>query len=196
MTSVAIALPTGNTVTTEFAMSLAVLVAHPESPPVTLLNHQNASVEIARNTLVRAFLGREETHLLFIDSDMIFPADGLSRLLSHEKPVVCATYVRRHEPFEALGVGLDDIDPGATGLARMARVPTGFLLVRRDVFERAEFPWFDCPWDERASAFMSDDYFFSERARTAGYDLCCDLDLSHEMGHVGQIARTWGRVTA
>jgi hypothetical protein len=41
-----------------------------------------------RNILATNFLETDSTHLLFVDSDMVFPADLCRRLLGHDKPLI------------------------------------------------------------------------------------------------------------
>lgn len=44
-----------------------------------------------RNTIVAAFAARQEfTHLLFLDADVLLPAQGLARMLEHRKDVIGA----------------------------------------------------------------------------------------------------------
>ena len=60
--------------------------------PYTLVTVGNESlITRARNTILAAFAARPEfTHLLFLDGDVRLPADGLKRLLTHQKDVIGA----------------------------------------------------------------------------------------------------------
>ena len=59
-----------------------------------LANLMNESlITRARNELVRMFLKNTDcTHLMFIDADMYFEADAVSRLLDADRDIVCALY--------------------------------------------------------------------------------------------------------
>lgn len=46
----------------------------------------------ARNSLVKMALETNPDYLLFIDSDMLMPADALDRLISLDKDIVSALY--------------------------------------------------------------------------------------------------------
>lgn len=55
-------------------------------------------VDMARNMLVMGALERPETtHVLFLDSDMMFPRETLARLVMADKPIVSGTYFARAE---------------------------------------------------------------------------------------------------
>ncbi len=61
--------------------------------PFALMTIGNESlITRARNTILSAFHARAEfTHLLFLDGDVLLPADGLQRLLSHKRDVIGAS---------------------------------------------------------------------------------------------------------
>lgn len=133
-------------------------------------------------------LERAVDHLLFLDSDMVFPRETLRRLLAHDLDIVGATYTKRVPPYPTLGALLPDaprerIDQG---LVEMLHLPTGCLLIRASVFQDLSKPWFRFETDEEAGVIRGEDYVFCERARAAGHRVWCDLVLSHDIGHLGQ----------
>lgn len=111
---------------------------------------------LQRNALAERFLASDGTHLLFVDSDMLFPADLAEALLACGKPLVGAVYPRRALDLARLKAlaparGFDDAFalahdwnlrplPGGVavegGLARVEGLGGGFLLISRGVFER------------------------------------------------------------
>lgn len=111
----------------------------------------------ARNTLVHQFLKTDCSHMLFIDSDIVFNADDVFRMLAKNKPVLGAVYPKKNLNVEgiraaALRGETDIMRWGATmvvnfppdsegvemvdGCVRVMDAPTGFLMVQRQVFER------------------------------------------------------------
>ena len=92
----------------------------------------------ARNSLTSDFLKTECTHLLFIDSDLVFSAEQIGRLLAHGKEVIGGFYPKKMEGLvQWVCNGMDGKPtPGPDGLQELRYIGTGFLLVRRDVFER------------------------------------------------------------
>ena len=83
--SVAICFPSGDMVHADFAMSLAGMCAESGRIHTTLINTKSSIVAEARNRGVE--LAREfgATHLLFLDSDMVFPRATLQRLLARDQ---------------------------------------------------------------------------------------------------------------
>lgn len=192
---IAVCVPSGDEVKTDFFVSMAGLltVPHPGVGELMLLNPRTSLIENSRFLAVKEALRREADKVLFVDSDLTFPADALGRLLGAGKPIVGATYARRREPFGALGYGIGDVPPGATGLWRFARLPAGMLLIDAAVFSIVPRPWFVARYQSITDDYLSEDYGFCDAATAAGLEIWCDLDLSHEMGHVGQQTFTWAR---
>ena len=116
-------------------------------------------IVVQRNLLTQAFLASDCTHILYIDSDMLFPPDLAERLLACRKRLVGAVYPRRdldidklrrltvaHGFARALPLAYDwnvqllgDDVQVRDGLARVATLPGGFMLAERACFsEMAE----------------------------------------------------------
>lgn len=94
-------------------------------------------IDLARNALAAEFLASDASHLLFIDADVGFPAEALTRLVVAQKPFIAGLYPKKSlEPAWPVEFDTDYIasDP-ETGLVEAAGVPTGFLLLHRSVFE-------------------------------------------------------------
>ena len=107
-----------------------------------------AFIELNRNILVTKFLENKDfTHLFFIDGDLEFPWAGFINLILADLPVAAGVYRRRQEPEDYPGNWLNHpTEKGEDGeevlwveddnWLQCARVPTGFLCIRRDVIER------------------------------------------------------------
>lgn len=197
---VALCVPSEDSVKADFWLSWTELVATALTDRLEpiFLNARTSLIPNSRFILARDALARGADYVLFVDSDMTFPGDALRRLLGHSKPIVGATYARRREPYGVLGYAPDgaEIPPGATGLWPFARLPGGMLLIAREVFDRVPRPWFPVTYRPETDDYESEDFGFCRWAIEAGYDIWCDLDLSHELGHVGQIIHTWGKADA
>ena len=181
---IAIGIPSGDMVHTDFAMTLANFCAG-LTIPFFIANAKSSLVALGRNQCTAAAIAAKATHLLFLDTDMVFPMDTLTRLLAHDKDIVGAVYSQRNPPFHPLGV----MESGAhahvpPGLHRMQMIPTGCLLIRTEVFQKLPKPWFNCL--TVGDSILGEDYFFCQNATAAGYDLWCDGTLSRELGHIGQ----------
>lgn len=152
-----------------------------------MINQLGASIAFSRQVLVEAALQQKAQYILFVDSDIAFPHDALKRLLSHGKNIVGATYARKRPPYFPLGWPAEEnFDWMAKGVHRFDNLPAGMMLVRASIFERLERPWFFETWDfTKDPPFDSEDTNFCKKARAAGFDVFCDMDLSRELGHIG-----------
>jgi hypothetical protein len=160
---------------------------------IFFINPRTSIIEISRYEAVQKCLARGVDYIFFVDSDLIFPPDALERLLAHDVPIVAATYMQRRMPEVVLGVPFEDITPFRTGLCEFLRMPIGFSLIKAEVFDAIEPPWFPVTWDPVKGEHTSEDYNFCDSVRKAGYDLLVDLDLSHELGHIGIRTFRWAR---
>lgn len=161
---------------------------HEAHRDLLLVNSKDSNLPESRNRIVDAALNHSSDWLLFLDSDMIFPADTLMRLLSHDKPIVGGTYCRRVHPYSLIGEPVGE--PGDRELLPMVRIPTGCLLVATSVFRSMPRPWFAYEATPDGRASLSEDYVFCDRARSAGWTIWCDRLLSSSIGHLGQLAVT------
>lgn len=162
----------------------------------------------SRSIMARAALANKRTtHLLYVDSDMVFPPDAIHRLLARDLDIVGANYRTRHHqsPDEVGSVArsLDDqvvISTGATGTQEVLHTGTGFLMIKRHVFEemaRTVLADMDKPWFETTyrggskDDWMGEDVYFCVMARQAGFKVFVDHDLSQDVGHIGNFAFRW-----
>ena len=197
-TFVALVLPTGDLVHTDFAMSLVNLCVHTVASGVSFViaNSRSSSIVKSRNIGVEAALAVPGvTHLCFIDSDQIFPAFTLQTLLAHDKDIISVASVCRQFPVRFTAKDADDHDIDFCNLDGLLPVKSNgfsFMLIKREVFEKMKFPWFQShytinpgkPAEERE--FVSEDEFFCEGAYAYGYEVLIDCGLTHHIRHVGQ----------
>jgi hypothetical protein len=148
-----------------------------------------AYTEYNRNEIVRAALGYEHPidALMWLDSDMRVPPQTLVRLWAFGKDIVGATYRERVNPYRYLGKFCDDADEQTkAGLKPMELMPGGVMLVRLDVYRAIPSPWYKLDEDG-----LRDDYYFTTKAREAGYKVWCDMELTRKVGHRGEIDIGW-----
>src|SRR6188768_601027 len=55
--------------------------------------------DVARNEICAGALACGADYLLFLDADMVHPADMFEKLLAHDKPVITARYHTKKAPF-------------------------------------------------------------------------------------------------
>ncbi len=167
----------------------------------------DALVANARNNLTADFLGTPATHLMWIDADIGFNALDIVSMMVADQDVICGTYplkaihwervaqaVRDGVPSEELKhhVGffyLDKVDSPAgeasadsDGLVEITAGGTGFMLVKRAVFEALsnEVPsyvvdgksikeFYTTGIDPETNQLVSEDYYFCRLARSQGF---------------------------
>lgn len=191
---VVVLIPSSDTFKADMGMSLAGMTAYSMyGASMALINEKSSMITKARNSLVQKALDLGAEWMLFVDSDMTFPADALLRLLAHEKDIVGATYAKRVPPYETLGHFLGEARQLEGGLIEADFMPGGFLLINADVFRKMTDPererqlWFHEDYsDTGPDGVMSEDYVFCRSARAAGYQIWCDLDLTGQITHIGE----------
>lgn len=141
----------------------------------------------AENAVVRDFLSiPDATHLFLTEMDMVLPDDTLVKLAALDQPVASGLYFLRggygqpclykktfttkenpypHTPVSIFPTDkpfyLDEQGGGCPGV--------GCVLIRREVFEAIEPPWFDL----KENFYGSDMYFFT-KVRDKGFQVWID----------------------
>lgn len=201
--------------------------------PVTYQFLYNESlIPRARNTLASNFLASPATHLMFVDADIQFRGADLVRMLRADLDILCGIYPKKGINWGSVrdaaagGVPAEQL-PGFTGefvvnlvdgadeVPASADVPleiwnggTGFMLIRRGVFERlaGKVPMYIDPEHPRADdgpnvheffsvsvdpdtrELLSEDFFFCKLARTHGFKV--HAALWAQLEHVGSYVFT------
>ena len=164
---------------------------HWEVSPTTL--------QAARCAQVDRFLASDCTHLFLLDSDVIPQENTIQKLLAYDLPFVAAPHASikgdeigvmvldrnpngednyvQHHPW-AVGSGLQgpNVIVGCAG-----------MLIRLDVFDLIEPPWFKCIYDKKTGRLLrTEDFDFCERVHKAGIDIWadCDLVIYHQVSMV------------
>lgn len=93
----------------------------------------------ARNTLTAKFLANNEsTHLMFIDADIGWEPWHLLVLLNRNVDVIGGLYPMKTLPIKWVVNGFDGAEQGPDGLQEVSKAGTGFLLMKRHVFEKLD----------------------------------------------------------
>lgn len=91
----------------------------------------------ARNTLVAKFLNNpNSTHLMFIDADIGWEPWHLLVLLDRDVDVIGGLYPMKTLPIKWVVNGFDGAEEGENGLQEVSKTGTGFMLIKRHVFEK------------------------------------------------------------
>jgi hypothetical protein len=111
----------------------------------------------ARNELARLFLEQKQaTHLMFIDADISFEGDSVAHLLAADKDIACGIYPKKEIDWDqvsraakegkenlkdyggafVLNMDSNDQTSNEKGLIEVRHGGTGFMLIKRSVFEQ------------------------------------------------------------
>jgi hypothetical protein len=91
----------------------------------------------ARNTLVAKFLNNpDSTHLFFVDADIGWEPWHLLVLLNRDVDVIGGLYPMKTLPIKWVVNGFEGAEEGADGLQEVSKTGTGFMLVKRHVFNK------------------------------------------------------------
>lgn len=145
----------------------------------------------ARTVLARKALAGGYDKVLWLDSDVVVPADALKNLLESKQHMVFGVYPRKSDPTSTVLYGLEGAGINASACLKLADVPPkvfpikggglGCCLMDVSVLRDVEFPWF--VFEEREDGTSkSEDIYFCEKAYWAGID--CDCDGRVRCGHV------------
>lgn len=167
-----------------------------------------------RNVIVKTFLDCPDyTHLFFIDSDIEFKAEDVIRQLLADRDLVGATYPKKGffydsegKPYTRTSITLltEDVDPDEDGFKEVAELPTGFMCIRRNVFEtlKKKYPgcryrynhtadkdeifwrFFDFTIETGTMRYMTEDFNFCKLWRETGGKVYQDVQC--KLGHMGQ----------
>jgi hypothetical protein len=192
-----------------------------------LLRDGDALITRARANLMTQFLDDPTaTHFLFIDADIGFQPNQVFRLIESGADVVAALYpikrvnwdkARRavetnkpNVPASSLDYVLEINDPDnvvvVNGFTRVRYAGTGFLMIRRHVFEKMcaaypslqffrehsvdalagspnRFALFECMIDPNSKTYLSEDFAFCQRWTDLGGEIWADLES--RLDHVG-----------
>ncbi len=142
--------------------------------PMTFVVVKGCFVHQNRNIICEEVMKLGCTHVMFIDTDMLFEADGLTRLLDQDKAVIGGMYNKRQHPITPI---VKDFT-GQTESFQADFVPAGFMLVDLRKVKDLPKPWFF--FSEEAN---SDDSYFCHKVRAAGMEVWCDPTI--KIKHIG-----------
>lgn len=136
------------------------------------------------------------SHILFIDSDMTFPPDGLTKLLERDKDIVTGVYYARREPHfpviykrlcprTLLQKQVAENQEPLEGVFPIVGCGMGFCLIKTDVIKKINKKRFlkpiTAPFEPMDG--LGEDLSFCYRAKENGFEIWADNTF--EVGHVG-----------
>ena len=207
-------------------LRLQILLAQ-EGIELLLDTTENESlVHRARNVSVGRFMQKTDAELfMFIDADIHFDPDSVVRLVRSGHDISVACYPKKLVMWDQARDSLKEGDtrnpamlasslvvnfgaakrPIENGFVEILDGPTGFMVIKREVFKKMEarFPdldcvndhqnrdfekyhaCFDCMIDPETRRYLSEDYAFCRRWQQMGGRIFADVKTT--LGHVGNL---------
>lgn len=155
----------------------------------------------ARNWLTRKFLESDCTHILFIDSDLVFSLEQAQRIMAHQELVVGGLYQKKQEgqPELVINTYPDPKPVTDSGLMEVRYIGAGFLRIARSVFERMiaaweEELWYNPDYEPAATEYdfwhmgvykypdgkrrwLSEDWWFCQKCLDLGIRVWADMHI-------------------
>jgi hypothetical protein len=192
----AVLIPCRDTLHSAHALALAELVKFNTMNDIDTHVFMDASTILLtqRERLATEAVNLGADYMLWLDSDMVFPATTAVRLMKHNEPVVAANYVRRQKPYK--GVAYETIGDWQNPLpfdvqdelVTIEGIGMGCMLIKTSIFQELSKPWFDFQWSPESNDFLGEDMYLCQKINAAGYTIKVDTSLSQEMHHLGTYA--------
>lgn len=158
-------------------------------------------IDCVRNILVQGALDRGASHILFMDTDQVFPVNTIPKLfetieLTGAKVVGTVVY-RRYAPFDPL---VFEIDEGGVKKIQFEKIymqehlkvdatGAGCILYDLDVFRTIPKPWFEDKSDtfdeEKKKHGPGEDVGFCYKLRDYGFEIWVNTSL--DIGHLSKL---------
>jgi len=150
-------------------------------------------LDLSRNRLAERALDIGATHVLFLDADNTFPEGTVRGLLETDRDIAAALYFKKAPPFPPVPSVFDVPDdpqlmrpiglPEHPGVVDCDVVGMGATLVRREVFEGVDKPWFAYDvYEKTGETSVTEDVTFCIKAARAGFTIACDTRIT--CGHL------------
>lgn len=185
-TKVLIGLPALEMMKTKTAHALGCLLL--ESPELILdfLVIQSCDIASNRMWLAKQAVEKGATHLLFIDSDMLFPPTALKTLLSRDKDIIGVEYHKRQFPLQTVTAYDPKVEKSETEPFRVGVAGTGLMLIKTAVFKNPKMNknWFSFGRNAEGKNVIGEDGWFCNTAKEAGYNVWVDPTI--KVLHLGE----------
>ena len=184
-------MPTVGTIPTKTVISLLATVERGKVEPMIV---SGSLVYDARDAIAMYAVENDYDYVLYVDSDMVFNADDLRRLLAHQVGICSGLYVtrdgrnenviyskvitRRRFPYRKPERIPDN---STTGFAPVSACGFGFCLIKTSVL-KSMLKYYKSLFEP--SKGVGEDIAFCLRAKRVGFKTFVDRDV--KLGHVGE----------
>lgn len=151
--------------------------------PGTLIANQ-------RHELVKSAMDWSATHVMFIDSDIVFDPQHVIDLLDYNEHIVGAAYSKRIDPIVPTAWhSIDDwnsyvkLHEQEKSHIQVDAMALGFCLISIDVFDYVDLPWFILGFNN--GQYTGEDIEFFRKCKELEIPVWLDIKTSLELGHLG-----------
>ena len=173
---VVVGVPATEMMKSKTAHAIAAMALHSADKIIDVLLIQSCDIASSRTWLAKQAVEKGATHLLFVDSDMLFPSDVLDQLLARDKDIIGVEYHKRKFPLETVTAYMPDVEKSETEPFKVGIAGTGLMLIKTDVFKNPLLDpnWFSFGRNAKGENVIGEDGWFSNSARSIGYDVWVD----------------------
>ena len=180
--------------------NIQIMLAQCSSPNIYYVRNMCLGADVSRGKYQKPYNGSiDYDYLLWIDSDIMFRSEHFDKLLHSNKDIVSGLYYMvdgvnyatvekwDEEYFTKTGT-FEFLNPSLVN-GRQEQFPVaytgfGFMLIRKGVFERMEYPWFRPEYVQIGNAvdFTMEDVGFCLNAKKQGFEIFIDptVIVGHE----------------
>jgi hypothetical protein len=194
-----IGIPSIGNVRVETVVSLCKMLSSTPGLIYEIVDPITSYIPHNRELIAKEAVRLDADYVLYIDTDMTFPADALTKLLSRNKEIIGVMYNYKGTPprptakldpkykdeckvieknGEVFGSITDETKP-----FRCRAVGTGFFIIKVSVLKKLERPYFTFIPETENNEVVGEDVYFCDKAREAGYEIWCDPTI--KIGHIG-----------
>jgi len=171
------------------AQAIGSSIISAEGMVIDLVMRRSCDIVSNRTWLVNQAIAAGASHMLFVDCDMFFPHDVISKLLAHDKDIVGVEYNKREFPLECVSRPLTE---KADTLYEAKYAGTGLMLINLSIFKEDwkdpqtgnKTPWFNFGRDSQGALALGEDAWFCYSARDNGFTVWIDPTIS--VKHIGE----------
>jgi len=143
-------------------------------------------IDANRDALVQAAERMDADYILFLDDDQTYPPDTPEILMNHDKDVVGGVTPRKETGTPMVWdhdgeVKIWDSLSGKSGLTKIDGMGMGGVLIKVNVFDKLEHPYFK-RHENPTYRGCGEDIAFYLKCKKAGVDVFVDIDL--QFGHL------------
>ena len=208
---IAVCVPCRDSVLAGFCFDLARMCSYEAKRGVNdiqLLQMPGTLIFTQREKLVDEALEWGADYVLWIDSDMRFPANTIEIMLSRNVSILGVNATTRREPVmpTSMNLRIDRSDPnevkqvwtkiesrGKKGIEQVTAVGFGVTLIKTDVFKKLPKPWHDVIWTDHGNV-IGEDVSFCVKCLEQDIPVFVDHELSMHIGHIGTKTFGWDDV--